>query len=212
MIQKQGSIKTTLGCVWSFSRLALLWKFASLCSVFLTRPKGPHISRTWTILKSSCCARESLHFSPCPNQTEPSWSPSSHISSPLQDPSFRLFWMLLLKTLPSADGANKGVPSIEEYVQRIQSLSCLSLVTLGFYVDVCSVNLLTYDVNYRFGSILGAVSRRLSSRLFWRPDWLPPWECFDGIIVASRRLKGTGHATETRSFLRPLLPSACCKG
>lgn len=54
--------------------------------------------------------------------------------------------MLLLKTLPSANGANKGVPSIEEYVQRIQSHSSLSLVTLGFYVDVCSVNLLTYDV------------------------------------------------------------------
>lgn len=70
--------------------------------------------------------------------------------------------MLLLKTLPSANGANKGVPSIEEYVQRIQSHSSLSLVTLGFYVDVCSVNLLTYDVNYRFGSILGAVSGRLS--------------------------------------------------
>ena len=73
--------------------------------------------------------------------------------------------MLLLKTLPSVDGANKGVASIGEYVQRIQSQ--LSLIGHAwFYIDVINVwRQLPLRLNTRDSPLPALVAPLLPTRL-----------------------------------------------
>ena len=136
MIQKQGSIKTTSGCVWSFSRLALLRKIrlAMFC-ISKTPKRSTHIKKNLNHFKIFLLSQERAYISLRVRTKQSQVGVLPVIFLRLYKTRHFVSWMLLLKTLPSADGANKGVPLIEEYVQRIQSQ--LSLIGHAWFLCWC---------------------------------------------------------------------------